>query len=83
MAEGALAVLRCARCGEDHASVAVRPLDRPMAPPEAAPLAWTHWAPCPTNGQPIMLAWVAPGVVEGDLVNSEVEAGAARPGTAT
>lgn len=47
-------ITRCSRCGQDHDDVEARPLDRAFAPPEAAPLKWTHWAPCPTNGQPIM-----------------------------
>jgi hypothetical protein len=45
----------CSRCGEDHEHVVAKPMARPFAPPEAGVLAWTHWAPCPTNGDPILL----------------------------
>ncbi len=45
----------CARCGLDHDELHVEKLDRPFAPPECAPIKWTHWARCPTNGQPIMV----------------------------
>lgn len=32
-----------------------KPLARPFAPPEAGGLAWTHWYPCPTNGDPVLV----------------------------
>lgn len=52
----------CSRCGGDHRAVEFRPLAQPFAPPEAGGLAWTHWAPCPTNGEPMLLiADYAPG----------------------
>lgn len=42
-------VRRCARCGGDHDEpLTFYPLDRPNE-------AWTHYAMCPANGQPIML----------------------------
>ena len=48
-------IVRCARCGGDHDDVVPQPLDHPMAPPDITPrLVWSKWAPCPTNGQPIM-----------------------------
>lgn len=47
-------VVGCARCGGDH-DVTPRKLVQPFAPPECAPVVWTHWAPCPTNGDPIMV----------------------------
>lgn len=49
-------IVGCARCGRDHDGVEPRKLDRPFAPPEAAPIVWAHWVPCPINGQPIMLS---------------------------
>ena len=49
-------IKNCARCGEHHVSVEFKLLSRPMAPPEAAPLVWTHFARCPSNGEPVMLA---------------------------
>jgi hypothetical protein len=42
----------CARCGEEH-EVQFKEFERPA---EAAPgVTWTHWAPCPTNGDPILM----------------------------
>ena len=41
----------CARCGDNHELVGFRPLTNPC-------VGLTHWAPCPTNGEPIMLAIV-------------------------
>ena len=48
-------VSNCARCGGDH-DVEPKKLERPFAPPEAAPVVWERWATCPTNGDPIMIA---------------------------
>jgi hypothetical protein len=41
----------CDRCGDSHELVGFRPLTNPCG-------VLTHWAPCPTNGEPIMLAIV-------------------------
>lgn len=47
-------VFGCARCGLDHDSERivmerlVQPIDDPDGP-------YTHWAPCPENGQPILM----------------------------
>lgn len=38
----------CARCGKDHPDVTFEPFKRPHGE-------WTHWAACPTNGQPILM----------------------------
>lgn len=38
----------CARCGEKHVELRFKPLTHPADE-------WTHWALCPTNGEPIML----------------------------
>jgi hypothetical protein len=48
-------VRSCARCSGDHVGILARPLTIPFAPAEAAPLIWTHWAPCPVNGEPILV----------------------------
>lgn len=49
----------CSRCrGAGHANVVFQPLTYPLAIPGSAPL--THWAPCPTNGEPILM-YVSPG----------------------
>lgn len=45
----------CARCGEEHCYVEARALTRPFAPTEAGGLVWTHWFPCPTNGEPVLV----------------------------
>jgi len=42
-------IKNCARCGQSH-EVRFKKLTRPMQ--EAGN---THWAPCPTNGEPIMM----------------------------
>lgn len=47
-------VINCSRCGIDHDNIDAMRLERPFAPPEASPVRWTHWSPCPSNGQPIM-----------------------------
>lgn len=43
----------CARCGSDHASLPFLRLQRPMEDNDG--VAWTHWATCPTTGEPILL----------------------------
>lgn len=47
-------IKNCARCGGDHDEVESSVLEHPFMPPEAGGIAWTHWAPCPVNGQPIL-----------------------------
>jgi hypothetical protein len=43
----------CARCdGDGHADVTWLPLTHPIEDSDGV---WTHWAPCPTNGQPILM----------------------------
>jgi DNA-directed RNA polymerase alpha subunit len=42
-------VHNCARCGGDHAGLTFLPFTRP--PPGA-----THFAPCPANGEPVLMA---------------------------
>ncbi|MBF6618819.1 MAG: hypothetical protein ITG02_01130 [Patulibacter sp.] len=49
-------LLSCARCGGDHADVEWQPLERPVL--EDGKTVATHWAPCPTNGQPILMIQV-------------------------
>lgn len=49
-------IRHCARCGGDHeGELVARPLTQPFAPPEAGGIVWSHWLPCPTNGEPIMV----------------------------
>lgn len=52
---GPIRVHQCARCGLNHDALVFREMARPMAPPEAAPLRWTHFALCPTFREPIMM----------------------------
>lgn len=43
----------CARChGDGHDGLLFSPLTHPVVDGEGT---WTHWAPCPTNGEPILL----------------------------
>lgn len=46
----------CARCGQPHAGLVARRFERAFSPPECAPLSWTYWAACPTNGDPVLIA---------------------------
>lgn len=50
-----VSISNCARCGEAHDELEARTFARPFAPAEAAPITWTHWVPCPTNGDPILI----------------------------
>lgn len=57
-------VKNCARCKRDHGNgeVVYEKLDHPIqvhAGDEIGTVTATHWAPCPTNGQPILMAFVA------------------------
>jgi hypothetical protein len=42
-------VRRCARCAQDHEALVFTLLANPSEE-------WTHWATCPINREPIMLA---------------------------
>lgn len=50
-----ISMSNCSRCGVGHTDVETEKLEHPFAPPECAPVVWTHWARCPSNGQPIMV----------------------------
>lgn len=52
----AISFKSCTRCGCEHTGLEPRRLARPFAPPEAGGVVWTHWAACPTNGDPILVA---------------------------
>lgn len=48
----------CARClGGGHPQLAFAPLTHPMAAEDGSE-PFTHWAPCPANGEPILLRHV-------------------------
>lgn len=46
-------VIGCARCGQDHEPLDFKAFERPVVDQDGT--TWTHWAPCPTNGDPILL----------------------------
>lgn len=48
-------VVNCARCGRTHEQVEWRRLERPIVDADEERTTWTHWAPCPTNGDPILM----------------------------
>lgn len=56
-------VRHCARCGGDHENVGFKPLTKPI-PGNDESVLWTHWAPCPTNGEPILQATVPTGLAQ-------------------
>lgn len=49
-------VRQCARCGQDHENIVYRRLTHPITDSDGK--VWTHWAPCPTNGEPILMMFV-------------------------
>ncbi len=55
---GGIRVNGCARCGGSHA-LSFKRLSRPVG--FEASEAFTHWASCPTNGEPILMAFVEDG----------------------
>jgi hypothetical protein len=51
----------CARChGDGHKQLVFRPLTHPVEMGDGTMTHWamTHWAPCPTNGEPILMGYV-------------------------
>ena len=46
----------CSRCGEPHSLIAFKGMVRAMAPTDLTEVVWTHWAPCPVTGDPILMA---------------------------
>lgn len=63
-------ITSCARCGQDHAEIVFKQLTHPVQLFEDSrvrnaaffrtPSAqmYTHWAPCPTNGEPILMRMI-------------------------
>lgn len=72
-----MSIVGCARCdGDGHADVEFLPLDYPIPLPDGREAGW--WAPCPTNGQPILLAvWDDDGADAADPTLAVVDALAA------
>lgn len=46
-------LVNCARCGGAHNNLTFTPLTQPVSYRYEPPS--THWAPCPANGEPILL----------------------------
>lgn len=44
----------CARCGETHYDIRFYQLTREIVVPSTLQI-YSHWAPCPTNGEPILM----------------------------
>jgi hypothetical protein len=49
-------VKRCSRCGGNHTALVFKKFDRPVAPADLTSTSWSHWAPCPATGEPILLS---------------------------
>ncbi len=43
----------CARCGQDHKDLEFKPFKNPVEDTDGT--VWSHWALCPTNGEPVLL----------------------------
>ncbi len=50
-------IINCARCGENHINITAKPLSQPVFLNDE--VLYTHWAPCPTNGEPILVVEMA------------------------
>lgn len=50
-------VRNCARCNGNHDDLVFRPLLQPILDDEGKAV-WTHWALCPTTGEPILMVEV-------------------------
>lgn len=51
-------IVGCARChGEGHKDLVFTRFSYPLTSSKGALIA-THWASCPTNGEPVMLAYM-------------------------
>lgn len=53
-------IRNCARCGCEHGPLTFRLLGAPMS--RKGVVTHTHWAPCPTTGEPILMIQEADGV---------------------
>jgi hypothetical protein len=47
--------LKCGRCLESHSELELQELTHPADTGRG--IIFTHWAPCPTNGEPILYAY--------------------------
>ena len=46
-------ISNCARCGQDHEDIEYESFTHPIVDSDRTE--WTHFAKCPTNGQPILI----------------------------
>ena len=70
------AVRSCARCGGNHEPRDYQPLQRPMEPVEGeVGPTWTHWALCPTTGEPVLMTVADPGTPWGPKLTEREAAG--------
>lgn len=53
MKEIKISIGSCARCGEDHSDLVFKPFTHPIE--THTRVLFTHFAPCPTNGEPIVM----------------------------
>lgn len=61
----------CARCrGDGHSALTFEPLAYPVECEGGA--SFTHWAACPTNGQPILMAMTEGNMTEDSIVDKAV-----------
>lgn len=58
-----ISITGCARCGNDHKDLEFHQLTQPMVDADGT---WTHFALCPTNGEPILLKI---NITSGDSTN--------------
>jgi hypothetical protein len=61
------AISNCARCHGNHDRLRFSKLTHPMeAEPGVKAYTYTYWAPCPTNGEPVLMAVMEVGDDEPD-----------------
>lgn len=48
-----LDIKSCARCKQDHDNLEFASLTHPIEDDDGT--IWNYWAPCPTNGEPILM----------------------------
>jgi hypothetical protein len=55
-------IVSCARCGEVHENVETKRLTQPVYKDDSSTVLYSHWAPCPTNGEPILVVEIPNGL---------------------
>lgn len=59
-------VYGCSACGGDHPGLELQPYERPVVADGSAVGVVTHWAPCPTTGEPLLMGEVQPSASYGE-----------------